>query len=107
MAFQDVDNSGKVVNAQAAKVPPSNQEAKGKTEADRDDELARSVIEDDHDDSYEELQHSLPMDFSNGCNDMKGSHKSEMLKPDRIDQLLGEEVETDRYTMVLNQPSPS
>lgn len=30
-----------------------------------EDELARSVIEDDKDDSYEELQHSLPMDFNN------------------------------------------
>lgn len=46
MAFQDVDTSGKVVNTQA-KVPSSTQEAFGKTEADRDDELARSVIEDD------------------------------------------------------------
>ena len=46
MAFQDVDTSGKVVNTQA-KVPSSTQEAFGKNEADRDDELARSVIEDD------------------------------------------------------------
>ena len=107
MAFQDVDTSGKVVNTQA-KVPSSTQEAFGKTEADRDDELARSVLEDDQDDSYEELQHSLPMDFDlSGGNEMLTSHKSEQLKPDRIDQLLGEEVETDRFTMVFNQPSPS
>ena len=48
MAFQDVDASGKVANTQAQAAAPTTQDAAvEKTEADRDEELARSVIEDD------------------------------------------------------------
>ena len=70
-----------------------------------EDELARSVIEDDKDDSYEELQHSLPMDFNNeeGTKQIE-DHWAE--KPDRLDQLLAQETPTDRFTTLYTQ-SPS
>ena len=81
MAFQDVNASGSVETVQ--KVPP----AKATSEAEREEELARSVIEDDQDDSYEELQHSLPMDFGNG-NEGRKETGADHEKPDKLDQLL-------------------
>ena len=92
MAFQDVNKSGTVVvNPLAPTQSTDKQQNPKKTEADRDEELARSVIEDDQDDSYEELQHSLPMEFVNNQTKKDAEHKSTPLalgKPDRIDQLL-------------------
>ena len=46
MAFQDVNTSGTVVVNPLAPTP-SSEKSNPKTEADRDEELARSVIEDD------------------------------------------------------------
>ena len=56
-------------------------------------------------DSYEELQHSLPMDFSDeAMSNNNNNNKTHGLqaKPDRLDQLLEQDVDTDRFTIVQN-----
>lgn len=79
MAFQDVDDSGQIM---------TNGHAEGE------------LNNDDHDDSYEELSHSLPAEAV----DLIVTNDEE--KPDRLDKLLADSVETDRDTMYHKESSP-
>ena len=78
MAFNDVDNSGQVTHTKA-------EESKEPGDAGNDS-----------DDSYEELSHSLPMDFEH----LSANNNNDPEVPDRLDLLLAEAVETDRATLV-------
>lgn len=77
MAFQDVNDSGQI------------EEKKGDPVQQRHENL---------EDSFEELSHSLPLDFVDVMGDGDG-------KPDTLDQLLEACVETDRSTLVHNNNS--
>ena len=65
MAFQDVDTSGQIVTTQNEQLGSGKSGQAGH----------RSVLDNDDEDSYEELSHSLPMEQISGVNE----------KPDRID----------------------